>query len=428
VNGGTELVLAGPAADRQIRKLNPRSEVPPIVRILLLNYEYPPLGGGAGVATAELAHRLADKGSIVHVVTAQAPEDQLRANSPRVVRHKVRAGLNVYRVRSRRKGIHQAGYGGAVAYVRAALPVIRRLVHTWHYDIAHLFFSLPTGAILPFAGLQNTPVVVSLRGSDVPGYDPSKRSLRVAHSLLLPVTRWIWKRADRVVAVCRALGRLAERSDPSLSVTVIRNGVDLQLFHPAANGGESPPGSIRCVAVARLVDRKGIPDLLHAWRHLQRDHLTLEIIGSGPAEGRFRDLAKRLGLDKEVRFTGPMSREEVAERYRNADLFTLSPLNEAFGNVFAEAMASGLPIVGTNVGGIPELVRHGVNGLLVRPRDHRALAEAIARLASDEGLRQSMAERNRLEAERSLSWDNATESYMQLYDDILAGVPPDRTY
>lgn len=402
--------------------------MPPTVRILLLNYEYPPLGGGAGVATAELARRLADRGSIVHVVTAQAPEDQLRANSPRVVRHKVQEGLNVYRVRSRRKGIHHAGYGGAAAYLRAALPVIRRLVHTWQYDIAHLFFSLPTGAILPFAGLRNTPVVVSLRGSDVPGYDPAKRSLRLAHSLLLPVTRWIWQRADRVVAVCKALGRLAERSDPGLSFTVIRNGVDLHLFHPAANGGESPPGPIRCIAVARLVDRKGIPDLLHAWRQLQRGHLALEIIGSGPAEVRFRDLAKRLGLDKEVRFAGPMSREKVAERYRSADLFTLSPLNEAFGNVFAEAMASGLPIVGTNVGGIPELVRHGINGLLVKPGDHSALAEAIDRLARDRRLRQSMAERNRAEAENSLSWDSATESYIQLYEDILAGVPPDRAY
>ncbi len=421
------MVLASCPAGCQIRRRD-RLKPERRVRILLLNYEYPPLGGGAGVATAELAQGLAGKGSIVHVVTAQGPEQQGRANPARIVRHKARDGLVVYRVRSRRKGIHQAGYGGAAAYLKAALPVVRRLTRTWQYDIAHLFFSLPTGAILPFAGLGGTPVVVSLRGSDVPGYDPAKRSLQIAHSLLLPVTRWIWKRADRVVAVCGALGQLAERADPGRSFSVIRNGVDLQLFRPAVNGRGSPSGRIRCIAVARLVERKGIADLLHAWCLLERDRFSLEIVGSGSAEAKFRELAESMGLDREVQFVGPMSREQVAERYRQVDLFTLPPLSEAFGNVFAEAMASGLPIVGTNVGGIPELVKDGVNGLLVRPGDCRALADAIARLASDETLRRNMAERNRADAERGLSWDLATDRYMQLYDDVLAGVPPGQKY
>lgn len=390
------------------------------MRILLLNYEYPPLGGGAGLATAELASHLADQGCIVHVVTAQAPDDQLGPKPPNVVRHKIREGLNVYRVRSRRKAIHQAGYGGAAAYLRAALPVVRRLVRTWQYDIVHLFFSLPTGAVLPFAGVGSTPIVLSLHGSDVPGYDRARTSHQLVHSLLLPATRWIWRRADRVVAVCRSLGRLAQRSDPGLSVSVIPNGVDLQLFRPATNGGESGTGPVRCIAVARLVNRKGIPDLLHAWHELPRGRFTLEVIGSGPGEVRFRELSQSLGLDLEVRFTGPMSREKVAERYRNADLFTLPPLDEAFGSVFAEAMASGLPIVGTKAGGIPELVRHGVNGLLIYPGDRGALAEAISQLACDRQLQLRMAARNRADAERFLSWDTVTDSYMQLYDELLA--------
>jgi glycosyltransferase involved in cell wall biosynthesis len=81
---------------------------------------------------------------------------------------------------------------------------------------------------------------------------------------------------------------------------------------------------------------------------LERDRFSLEIVGSGSAEAKFRELAESMGLDREVQFVGPMSREQVAERYRQVDLFTLPPLSEAFGNVFAEAMASGLPIVGTN--------------------------------------------------------------------------------
>jgi glycosyltransferase involved in cell wall biosynthesis len=293
-------------------------------------------------------------------------------------------------------------------------------VHKWQYDIAHLFFSLPTGAILPFAGLGATPVIVSLRGSDVPGYDPAKRSLQLAHLLLRPATRWIWKRADRVVAVCGALGKLAEHTVPDLSFTVIRNGVDLDLFRPATDRDRSPSGPVRCVAVARLVERKGIADLLRAWRLLERGRFSLEIVGTGPSEGRLRELAAAICPDHEVRFMGPMSREKVAERYRKADVFTLSPLSEAFGNVFAEAMACGLPIVGTDVGGIPELVRDGENGILVPPGDHRSLAEAIQRVADDKELRCSMAVRNRAHAERDLSWDRATDCYVELYDELMA--------
>ncbi len=360
-------------------------------------------------------------GVMVHVVTAQdsGEADGTVPDSDGVVLRTPREGLSVYRVRSRRKGIHQAGYGGAAGYLKSALPVIRRLVRTWQYDIAHLFFSLPTGAILPFAGLGGTPVVVSLRGSDVPGYDPAKRSLQLAHLLLRPVTRWIWKRADRVVAVCGALGRLAERTVPDLSFSVIRNGVDLDLFRPATNRRRPLSGHVRCVAVARLVKRKGIADLLRAWRLLERGRFSLDIVGTGPIEERLRELAASICPGHAIRFLGPMSREGVAERYREADLFTLSPLSEAFGNVFAEAMACGLPIIGTNVGGIPELVRDGENGILVPSGDHRALAEAIRRVADDEALRDDMAVRNRGYAERNLSWDRATDCYLELYDDLL---------
>ncbi|MFN2431355.1 MAG: glycosyltransferase, partial [Gemmatimonadota bacterium] len=108
-------------------------------------------------------------------------------------------------------------------------------------------------------------------------------------------------------------------------------------------------------------------------------------------------------------------REELAERYRAADVFTLSPREEAFGNVFAEALASGLPIVGSDVGGIPEFVHTDENGFLVPPERPDALARALRRLADDPALRLRMAERNRAIAESTLSWSHMTESYVEVY-------------
>ena len=392
------------------------------MRVLVLNYEYPPLGGGAGVATAALVHGLAEHGVTVDVVTSSAKRPVERRSSGRWDELMTHGGVRLYRVRSHRIGVHQAGMVGAGTYLLHALPLVRHLVQSHHYDVVHVFFSLPTGALLPFAGLHGIPVIVSLRGSDVPGYDQYNSSMQWTHRLLAPLTRWIWRRADHVVAVCESLGRLTQRTCPGLAYGVVPNGVDLKLFHPRP-ARASGSGPIRCLAVARLVERKGLGELIHAFSLLQRGRFELEIVGDGPDERVLRDLANRLGVAHEIRFSGSLDRADVAERYRQADVFTLPSAAEAFGNVFAEALASGLPIVGSTVGGIPELVEHGVNGILVTPGDPLALSRAIHYLAEDTDLRQVMSSRNRAKAEATLEWSQATQRYLSIYEGVMPQLP-----
>lgn len=391
------------------------------MRVLLLNYEFPPLGGGAGVATQALARGLASRGVIVDVITA-GERDECRSE---VLwdGHGEEGLLTVYRVKSRRVGVHEAGMSGAMSYLQSALPLVRARMRDERYDIVHVFFSLPTGAMLPFLGLGDTPVVVSLRGSDVPGYDPHQKHLERAHRMLMPLTRWIWRRATRVVAVCESLGRLALRTDPGLRYSVIPNGVDLSRFRPSTRGRSRHEGKVRCLAVARLVERKGIADLIHAIAALERGRFELEILGSGPDERKLKDLAFYLGVSREVIFAGSVSRSEIPGRYRDADIFALAPWEEAFGNVFAEAMASGLPVVGSTVGGIPELVDHGKNGFLVPPREPRALAAAIRLLAENPELRAEIGRRNRAQAEANLSWARVTTRYLSTYNGVLRRAP-----
>ena len=386
------------------------------MRILVLNYEYPPLGGGAAVATAALAHGLAECGVTVDVVTAGVTPAAERRGESRPSTPVQGGGLRLFRVKSRRRGVHEAGMRDAGSYLVAALPVIRELVRTHQYDVVHFFFSLPTGAMLPLLRLRGVPVVVSLRGSDVPGYDRHNLSMQIAHRLLIPLTRWIWRRADRVVAVCDSLGRLALETSRDLRYAVVPNGIDLHLFHPPEPRAENKlRRPVRCLAVARLVERKGLGDLIRALALQERNGFELEIVGGGADELVLRDLVRRLGLELEVRFAGVLDRQAVAERYRQADLFTLPSSAEAFGNVFAEALASGLPIVGSNIGGIPDLVEHGVNGLLVPAGDVPALAHAIRRLGNDPLLCAEMSRRNRLKAEASLQWAQVTQRYLSIY-------------
>lgn len=388
------------------------------MRILLLNYEYPPLGGGAGLATRELAHQLAARGFEVDVVTSRS--DRVRHSNGSVLSRNGVSSPVVHRVTSWRKGVHEAGLSGAATYVMAAVPVVRRLLRRHRYDVVHIYFSLPTGLLLPLASSRGVPTVVSLRGSDVPGYDPKNRRLQRLHRLSLPLTRRIWRKADQVVAVTEGLGRLAQRTEPDLRFSVVRNGVDLALFRPRDESKETDGGPVKCLCVARLVPRKGHVCLLKAFARLPRGRFVLDIAGAGGLEPVLRRLVPELGLEDTIRFHGALGHAELAEFYRNADLFTLLPEYEAFGNAFAEALASGLPVVGTRVGGIPELVEDERNGLLVAPDDPTAAATAIRRLGDDVMLRRRMASENRSKSESVLSWSTIADHYLEVYEKARA--------
>ena len=397
------------------------------MRVLLLNYEYPPLGGGAGVATGYLARGLVARGHRADVVTAKPlSRDHERTGTARAddPAEPGRDRLRVFRVGVRRRGLHHAGWGGSGGYVVSAWPVVRALARRHSYDVIHAFFSLPTGLLLLASGLRDVPVVLSLRGSDVPGYDEWNRSLRWLHRVLWPLNRRIWRRADRLVALSEALGELVSRADPGVRFTVIRNGVDLELFHPPPARPSSD--RVRCLAVTRLIPRKGLENLMRAFGRLPSTRYELEIVGSGAEERSLRSRVRDGGRTGTVTFSGPLPHARVAERLREADLFTLVPYAESFGNAFAEAMASGLPIVGARVGGIPEYVRHETHGLLVEPDDVGAIARAIARLGDDPELRARMGREGRRHAERELSWDRVTDRYLALYREVTHDRASDR--
>ena len=218
------------------------------MRVMLLNYEYPPLGGGAGIATQSLAESLTERGVKVDVVTA-GPDDS--PDLPNSLSGDVR-GPHVFRVRTSRRELHSAGMMVGASFVLRARPLVRRLLRDAGYDVAHFLFSLPTGALLPLAQEAGLGTVLSLRGSDVPGYDLTKPGLRSAHRILRPLTRSIWGRADRVVAVCTSLGELARETKPDLEFEVIGNGVDWSASTRPAGG--RPCGEVltsACVDVDR---------------------------------------------------------------------------------------------------------------------------------------------------------------------------------
>lgn len=176
-------------------------------------------------------------------------------------------------------------------------------------------------------------------------------------------------------------------------VRLIHHGVNLQGFQPLATGQDAddsarPP---QLLSVGRLVEKKGFPDLIRACALLKQQGLVFRcaIYGEGPLEAELRALIATLGLEDTVTLPGACSQHELIPVFQRASLFALASFvtddgdRDGVPNVLVEAMACGLPVVSTTVAGIPELVQHGHNGLLVPPRDVGALAHALAELLGD---------------------------------------------
>ena len=377
------------------------------MKVLLLNYEFPPVGGGAGMATYHLAEALSRLDHDVDVLTsgsfADKPVEKL-------------TDFTVHRAFSLRKGIHDCGLRGAATYVGFAMPKLNRLIRNYHYDVYHFFFSLPTGflTLLP-GGWQNKPYIVSLRGSDVPGYDPFNFKLALLHNLLKPITKMIWRRAKAVVAVTNSLKNSALEIAPDQQIDVIPNGVDADLFKPL-NATSGDRSVFRLICVSRLVERKGIEDILSALAELPSEGIELSVVGSGHHENRLKQRCNELALNSVVDFQGFCPREELPRLYAQSDAFILTSRSEAFGNVFAEAMSCGLPIIGTAVGGIPDLVSEE-NGLLVEPGNIGAIKRAILRLKASRSLCQKMGIANREKIEKNYRWTKIAEEFLHLYAD-----------
>jgi len=375
------------------------------MKILFLNYEYPPLGGGAGNATAYLLREYAKMTDVtVHLVTSAVGEEYFREKTgDGIVVHRLPIGKDP-------KNLHYQSRNNLIAYSFKAYFFSRKLLRTeGDFDLVHAFFTVPCGFLALALGTEfGLPYVVSLRGADVPGYSERFTAL---YAVLRPVVRLIWRRAARVVSNSVGLRDLAQKTDPGQDIPVIPNGVDTEEFSPSE--GRPSDGVVRILVVSRLTPRKGIRFLIRAMGSLP-ESARLVIVGGGGERANLEVLAKETGIENRVEFRGLIPHEGLPGIYREADIFCLPSLNEGMSNTVLEAIASGLPIVATVTGGTRELVKDGENGYFVETGSSDDLAEKLGRLVADPELRNRMGAASRLRAER-MSWRAVAERYAEEY-------------
>lgn len=369
------------------------------MNLLLINYEFPPVGGGAANATWELARALVQLGHRPIVLTARF-RDRNSAATP--------AGVTLIEVPAlRRRREACTPFEMATFAVSASLRV-RRLLRRERIDGMIAFFSIPCGPIA-WWGARGTgvPYVVSLRGGDVPGTEPG---LHRIHRWLTPVRRRVLKTARAVIANSLALQQRAVVAD-ALPVGVIPNGVDSTYFVPAAS--KPPPQPFRWLFVGRLQAQKNLGWLITRLAALTDLSWELHIVGDGPLRGEWQQLAQSLGVASRLTWHGWLPREQILPQYQNAHALVQPSLYEGMANTVLEAMACGLAIVASDEPANRALVEDSGSGACLPLADPSA-AEIVLRATMTEDHWKRWGAQARTHAIEHFSWPQVAKAYASL--------------
>ena len=300
---------------------------------------------------------------------------------------------------------------GKARYVLQA-PRVRSMVRRLRPDLVHALHLTSYGFLAAVAGVR--PSIVSVWGTDV---------LEAPH--LTPAHRWLTTYALRHASAVTATGaRLAEETKKYMpegrEVIVIPYGVDLERFRPQPREARTP---VVVGAVARLSPEKGLDYLVRAVTKLRDEGTSVRCVlaGDGPSRAQLERLADELGVRAHVEFAGEVAHEDVPAMLQRFDIFAMPSTWEGFGVAAIEASAMELPVVASNIHGIPDVVVDGETGLLVPARSPSALAGAIGRLAADPDLRRRMGAAGRAFVSARYRWQDNAAQMGALYQSQIAG-------
>jgi glycosyltransferase involved in cell wall biosynthesis len=339
------------------------------MRLLVLNYEYPPLGGGAGNATYCLCKEWEKMGKRIDIVTTWFPGfDEV---------HKESETTTVYRVKSRRKRAEQSNPLEMLSYMIRGYGKAKALVGRFSYDLVIGFFSIPSGWIAyRLFRLYRLPYIILLRGGDVPGFLP--RQLGFFHRVTMPLTKRIWRSAQSVIANSRGLKQLAEKTANRIGTAVeyVPNGVDADFYRPVSERSRSSPIFL---FAGRFSAQKNLLSLLEQFEvSAAQEGARLQLVGGGPEEAAIdKAIARSSVLSSTVVRKPWCSKEDLRRHYQEAYCFVNPSLYEGLPNTLLEAMACGLPAIASDIGGNNELVVEGENGFLFKVSDPHGLGKCM---------------------------------------------------
>jgi glycosyltransferase involved in cell wall biosynthesis len=380
------------------------------MKILMCNFEYPPLGGGGGIAMAMLAKSLAARHDVT-VLTSRTPELEPETREGRV--HVIRVPVFGRRRSSNASLLSLAAYLPSAAWRGG--PLLKRE----RFDLVNSHFVVPTGIVGSFLARRGrVPHVISVHGGDL--YDPSKWMSPHSHALTRLAVNRLLGNADLVIGQSsNTLDNLSRYYSTTTPVTRIPLGIpDRPMPTPdRARFGLSPATSV-LVTVCRLVRRKGLEQLIQLMQRLEDLDCVLLVIGNGPQEAALQELAERLGVAQKVRFLGWVSDEDKFTALASSDVFVSTSQHEGFGLMYLEAMSCALPVVTYDNGGQTDFLQDGETGGLVPVNDLAAFEASLRRLLGDGPVRRRVAETNRHKFD-ALTIEKCAAMYETAFETVL---------
>jgi glycosyltransferase involved in cell wall biosynthesis len=342
------------------------------MRLLVLTYEFPPVGGGGGRIAADFCRYLAAFGHEVQVHTSGHASLHAR---------EIRDGYTICRSFALRQRLHTCTVPEMAAYLCLTLLPTLKHVCTFQPDVIHVHFAVPTGVLAWLIHkITGIPYVLSVYLGDVPGGVPEQTDH--LFKWLKPLTIPIWQNAAAVIAPATHIRRLV-MEHYGLAAVIIPNGLDLAA---AVTSPAVPSDPVRLIFAGRLSIQKNPLFLLEALSRLQQFPWRLDIYGDGPLKGTAEHQAIELGLESRVFFHGWVTSSQVQTAMESSDILVLPSLSEGLPVVGMQALAAGLAILGSDVGGISDVVQPGENGFLVPVNDPAAFAQRLTSMLNPEVL------------------------------------------
>src|SRR3989338_11622986 len=366
-------------------------------RVLILTTAYLPQIGGSELAIKNTTDRLPE--IKFDLITSQLSKD--------VPEYERICDVNVYRV-GEIMGLSSFLLPKNFFPISVFLKAVKLIRKQGHYDVIHAYQASQAaggGWLLKWVYPKPPFLLTIQEGKDLNRQPWLMRFLR----------HFIFRKADVITVISNYLAQYVRSQNSKVPISIIPNGVDVSKFKP-----EGEHNSKVIITSSRLVKKNGIGDLVDAIAVVKKEvpDIKLLIVGSGEQEKELKTKSSLLGLENNIEFIGEVLNDLLPKYLAKASIFVRPSLSEGLGIAFLEAMAAGLPIIATPVGGIPDFLKDGETGLFCRVNNPEDIAEKINTILSDDNLRDRLITNGRKLVEEKYTWDKIAEEFRNLYESI----------